>query len=71
MAEQLRTLVEANELAPEGSVTISLGVAELSVGESPANWMRRADLALYESKRSGRNQTSLAITGKVLRAERA
>jgi diguanylate cyclase (GGDEF)-like protein len=71
MAEQLRTLVEANELAPEGSVTISLGVAELSVGESPGNWMRRADLALYESKRSGRNQTSLAVTGKILQAEQA
>jgi diguanylate cyclase (GGDEF)-like protein len=66
MAEQLRTLVEANELAPEGSVTISLGVAELAIGESPGEWMRRADLALYESKRSGRNQTSLAITGKIL-----
>jgi diguanylate cyclase (GGDEF)-like protein len=71
MAEQLRTLVEANELAPEGSVTISLGVAELSVGESPGAWMRRADLALYESKRSGRNQTSLAVTGKILQAEQA
>jgi diguanylate cyclase (GGDEF)-like protein len=71
MAEQLRTLVEANELAPEGSVTISLGVAQLSVGESPGDWMRRADLALYESKRSGRNQTSLAVTGKILPAEQA
>jgi diguanylate cyclase (GGDEF)-like protein len=68
MAEQLRTLVEANELAPEGSVTISLGVAQLALGESPGEWMRRADLALYESKRSGRNQTSLAITGKILQA---
>jgi diguanylate cyclase (GGDEF)-like protein len=71
MAEQLRTLVEANELAPEGSVTISLGVAELAVGESPGDWMRRADLALYESKRSGRNQTSLATTGKILQAGQA
>jgi diguanylate cyclase (GGDEF)-like protein len=71
MAEQLRTLVEANELAPEGSVTISLGVAQLSVGESPGDWMRRADLALYESKRSGRNQTSLAVTGKIFQAEQA
>lgn len=71
MAEQLRTLVEANELAPGGSVTISLGVAELAVGESPGEWMRRADLALYESKRSGRNQTSLAITGKILQAGQA
>ena len=71
MAEQLRTLVEANELAPEGSVTISLGVAELSLGESPLDWIRRADLALYESKRSGRNQTSLAVTGKILQVEQA
>ncbi|MEX2123235.1 MAG: GGDEF domain-containing protein [Woeseia sp.] len=71
MAEQLRTLVEANELAPEGSVTISLGVAELSPGESPGDWMRRADLALYESKRSGRNQTSLANTGKMLQSGQA
>ena len=71
MAEQLRTLVEANELAPEGSVTISLGVAELSLGETPGDWLRRADLALYESKRCGRNQTSLAVTGKILQAEQA
>jgi len=71
MAEQLRTLVEANELAPEGSVTISLGVAELAIGESPEAWIRRADLALYESKRLGRNQTSLATTGKILQVEPA
>ncbi|HZD52931.1 MAG TPA: GGDEF domain-containing protein, partial [Woeseiaceae bacterium] len=69
LAEQLRTLVEANELAPGGAVTISLGVAELCSGESPAQWLRRADVALYESKRAGRNQTSLAITGKVLHLE--
>ncbi|HEX2139858.1 MAG TPA: GGDEF domain-containing protein [Woeseiaceae bacterium] len=66
LAEQLRTLVEANELAPGGTVTISLGVAELGPGERPEQWLRRADVALYESKRSGRNQTSLATTGKVL-----
>ncbi len=66
VAEQLRTLVEANELAPGGVVTISLGVAELAPGETPEQWLRRADIALYESKRAGRNQTSLATTGKVL-----
>lgn len=66
LAEQLRTLVEANELAPGGTVTISLGVAELGAGEKLEQWLRRADVALYESKRAGRNQTSLAITGKVL-----
>jgi diguanylate cyclase len=69
LAEQLRTLVEANELAPSGCVTISLGVAELAAGESPAQWLKRADVALYESKRAGRNQTSLANTGKLLQFE--
>ncbi|HEX7062032.1 MAG TPA: GGDEF domain-containing protein [Woeseiaceae bacterium] len=71
LAEQLRTLVEANELAPGGAVTISLGVAELAAGESPEQWLRRADIALYESKRHGRNQTSLATTGKVLHLDPA
>ncbi|MEX2495440.1 MAG: GGDEF domain-containing protein, partial [Woeseia sp.] len=71
MAEQLRTLVEEHVLAPGRSVTISLGVAELAQGESPDDWLRRADLALYESKRCGRNQTSLAITDRLLQAEQS
>ena len=71
LAEQLRTLVEANELAPAGSVTISLGVAELGQGESSAQWLKRADVALYESKRAGRNKTSLAHTGKLLQFEQS
>ena len=69
LAEQLRTLVEAYELAPEGAVTISLGVAELAPGERPEDWLRRADVALYESKRCGRNKTSLANTGRILKLE--
>lgn len=55
LAEQLRTLVEANELAPNSRVTISLGVAELRLDESAASWLRRADEALYRAKRAGRN----------------
>jgi len=60
LAEQLRTLVEANELMPEHDVTISLGVAELMDGESRMDWLNRADVAMYEAKRRGRNITSLA-----------
>lgn len=55
LAEQLRTLVEANELVPNSNVTISLGVAELRRGESATSWLRRADEALYQAKRAGRN----------------
>ncbi len=60
LAEQLRTLVLANELVPDQPVTISLGVAELRTDESEDDWMHRADEALYRAKRAGRNATMLA-----------
>jgi diguanylate cyclase (GGDEF)-like protein len=52
--------VEANELAPEREVTISLGVAELQEGETGEDWLRRADDALYAAKRGGRNLTRVS-----------
>ena len=55
LGEQLRTLVEVNELVPGSNVTISLGVAELEPGETFSRWLCRADDALYRAKRAGRN----------------
>jgi diguanylate cyclase (GGDEF)-like protein len=60
LAEQLRTLVQANELVPDQPVTISLGVAELNDDESAKDWLHRADEALYRAKRAGRNTTKLS-----------
>jgi len=60
LAEQLRTLVDANELVPDQTVTISLGVAELRKGEIGNDWLHRADEALYRAKDDGRNSTSLS-----------
>ena len=60
LAEQLRTLVHENELVPDRSLTISLGVAELIEDETAYDWIHRADNALYEAKRAGRNTTSVA-----------
>ena len=60
LSEQLRTLVEANELVPDQPVTISLGVAELRRNESANDWLHRADEALYRAKRAGRNSTEVA-----------
>ena len=60
LSEQLRTLVEANELIPDRSVTISLGVAELRSEETVNSWLSRADDALYRAKRAGRNSTEIA-----------
>lgn len=60
LAEQLRTLVEVNELVPDSAVTISLGVAELRSGETQQAWLSRADDALYRAKRDGRNVMRMA-----------
>lgn len=60
LAEQLRTLVYANELVPDHAVTISLGVAELKKGENGNDWLHRADEALYRAKDAGRNSTSIS-----------
>ena len=60
LAEQLRTIVEAHDLAPSRSVTISLGVAQHHDDETAEQWMSRADNALYMAKHSGRNRISRA-----------
>ena len=60
LAEQLRTIVEAHDLAPDSAVTISLGIAQHHYGESGDDWMSRADNALYMAKHSGRNRISRA-----------
>lgn len=43
---------------PSGVVTLSVGVAGLSPGDTPPwdTWIRRADLALYRAKEQGRNR---------------
>ena len=41
-------------------VTLSIGVAGWHAGDSSAEWYARADAALYEAKRRGRNRVSIA-----------
>ena len=41
-------------------ITLSIGVAGWHEGESSARWYARADMALYEAKRRGRNRVSIA-----------
>lgn len=42
----------------EQAMTISIGVAESRPFEESKEWIKRADLALYQSKRAGRNRLS-------------
>lgn len=60
LAEKLRTAVAAIPFPGVGQVTMSLGVAEYAPGESLAEWVERADQALYRAKSAGRNRTDAA-----------
>lgn len=55
-AEKLRQRVGQLPIDPAGSVTVSVGAAELQPGDDINTWLGRADAALYEAKRSGRNR---------------
>ena len=48
-------------------VTVSIGVAELEHGESRDSLLHRADQALYQAKRSGRDKVVTAETSKAIK----
>lgn len=62
LAELLRESLARRRFIMRGTgetldqITISIGVAERDQGEDPAEALRRADAALYEAKRRGRNR---------------
>ncbi len=62
-AERLRRSVQGHDwarIAPELRVTCSAGVAQLRPAEDAAEWIARADAAMYAAKARGRNQVSAA-----------
>jgi diguanylate cyclase (GGDEF)-like protein len=55
LAEQLRLAICSKPVDAVGTVSASFGVCMLDAGESQEQSLQRADQALYEAKRSGRN----------------
>jgi diguanylate cyclase (GGDEF)-like protein len=43
------------------NVTVTIGVAQIAPGESIDGCIKRADLALYDGKRTGRNKVMIAL----------
>ena len=71
LAEDLRVLIEAARLVDTKPVTVSIGVAQLVAEEDSDSWLKRADDALYEAKRAGRNRVVKALAdGSLVTPER-
>jgi diguanylate cyclase (GGDEF)-like protein/PAS domain S-box-containing protein len=58
IARRLRAAVAASAAPGAKVVTISIGVAQRAPAESLEDWIRRADVALYEAKQAGRNRVA-------------
>lgn len=59
LAERVRAAIENYQFADVQQVTISLGVSQLQLeNDSGAEFSKRADLGLYQSKQNGRNCVS-------------
>ncbi len=61
IAALVRDLRQPHPRSPSAMLTVSIGVAVLSPGETlrPADLVHHADAALYEAKRAGRNRVIL------------
>ena len=56
VAEDVRRAVAAEKLPDGEGLTVSAGVSELQPEETVDSWLLRADAALYEAKRAGRDR---------------
>ncbi|MCA2984233.1 MAG: diguanylate cyclase [Gemmatimonas sp.] len=67
LAEVLRKRIEQAEMPAGQCITVSVGVANHIVGDTPEAWARRVDAALYLAKRQGRNR--VIVSGLTAPAE--
>lgn len=66
LVDRLRELVASRRIQLRdrsqslGRITLSIGLTEFVPGEPCAAWVARADAALYDAKRAGRNRVAVA-----------
>lgn len=58
LAEKIRRGIASTTFQEAEHVTVSLGVAEATVNDTPKSMMKRVDNALYQAKESGRDQVA-------------
>jgi diguanylate cyclase (GGDEF)-like protein len=59
-AERLRSFIAATPIARVGSITASIGVAELHLDGSPGDLFGSADAAMYRAKEAGRDRVRVS-----------
>lgn len=57
LAEKLRVLIENHQFEEVGEKTISIGISSLEENDNKDSLFKKADIALYEAKNSGKNRT--------------
>jgi len=55
-AEKIRNIVENHKFIHDVKLTLSLGVSEYKINDTPESWIKRADTSLYKAKNDGRNK---------------
>ena len=61
IGNQLRSRVAENDALAQYQVTISVGVAELKVGDTMESLLSRTDKALYKAKEAGKDRVYLLV----------
>jgi diguanylate cyclase (GGDEF)-like protein len=59
LAERLRTIIEHHSFGIDQRLTASFGVTGYRAGDTVDSLVKRADIALYRAKQSGRNRVEL------------
>jgi diguanylate cyclase (GGDEF)-like protein len=62
IAERIRSMIAATDVVVGGakvSVTASVGVAPYALGDAAADWVGKADAAMYRAKQAGRNRVEI------------
>ncbi len=55
-----KTILNRSSGESLGTITVSIGTAQFTQGESIEAWIERADQALYQAKQNGRNRVEMA-----------
>lgn len=56
LAEKVRHAIEQTTFTKAGNTSASFGISQLTEGDSSSSLINRADKAMYQAKRKGRNQ---------------